>query len=154
MKKTVTGFSLIELLTSVVIVGILAAVAVPAYLEQMAKVRRSDAMSALETCANAMERFYTQNFTYIGTGTEVNVAGDVNGSGPPDAAICPSLTDYYSIVINDDSTATTYTLRATPIVGSKQDGDGYLELTSTGAEIWDEDNDGYTAGIDDNWTGG
>ncbi len=141
MKKANTGFSLIELVTGVVIVGILAAIAIPAYMEQMRKVRRTDAMTALEICANAMERLYTQQFTYIGAGTVTNIDG-TNAVGPPDPLICPAATDYYAIVINAGVTATTFTLRATPIAGSRQDGDGFLELTESGAERWDEDNNG------------
>lgn len=151
MKKVNAGFSLIELVTGVVIIGILSAIAIPAYMEQMRKVRRSEAMTALETCANAMERFYTQNFTYVGAGS-VNEAVGTNASGSP--TICPASTTYYDIVINNTITSTSFTLHATPKVTTRQADDGYLELTETGAEVWDEGNDGYTAVVDDNWIEG
>jgi len=130
MKKANSGFTLIELMMVVVIIGILAAIAFPNYTSHLRKVRRDDAMAALTACANLMERFYTQNYTYIG-------------------AACAGGTDYYTIAAATP-TATTYTLTATPVVGSVQDGDGMLQLLSTGLQRWDEnDNKLWDAGESD-----
>jgi type IV pilus assembly protein PilE len=58
------GFTLIELVITVVIVGILAAVAYPSYKESVAKGRRSQATAELMAAHQWMDRFYTENFRY------------------------------------------------------------------------------------------
>lgn len=96
------GFSLIEVLITVVIVGILAAIALPAYKNQIQKTRRSDAKSALVGAADQMERYFTERGTY---------ATATLGSG----GIYPNTTQngYYTLSFAGLS-ATSYTLRATP----------------------------------------
>ena len=58
------GFSLIELVIAVAIVGILAAIAYPTYQEQVRKGKRTDATSSLLELAQRLERCYTQNNAY------------------------------------------------------------------------------------------
>lgn len=58
------GFTLIEIMIVVAIIGILAAVAYPTYLEQVAKGRRADAQATLLTAQQWMERFYSENYAY------------------------------------------------------------------------------------------
>jgi type IV pilus assembly protein PilE len=91
-----------EVLITVAIVGILAAIALPAYKNQIQKSRRSDAKSALVGAAGQMERYFTERGTY---------ATATLGSG----GIYPSTTQngYYTLSFAGH-TATTYTLRATP----------------------------------------
>ncbi len=94
------GFSLIELLVVVAIVGILAGIAYPVYTDSVIKARRADAKTTLLDLAQRIERFYSENHNYT------NVADDVGGT-PQD-----SPDSWYSITIA--STATTYTLTAAP----------------------------------------
>lgn len=147
MNRTTRGFSLLELMIAVSIIGILASIAIPAFNEQVAKTRRTDAQGALTSFANAMERFYTENFTYLGAGTDNNTNGDADSAGDPTIfpteAPLDSENKYYDLTIQD-STSTTYVLRATP--KGVQTGDGFLELTSTGERRWDKNNqDGIEA---------
>jgi type IV pilus assembly protein PilA len=60
------GFTLIELLVVILIIGILAAIALPAFLNQREKAQDSEAKSAVRTAQTAMETFYTDNQTYTG----------------------------------------------------------------------------------------
>lgn len=63
MKKD-KGFTLIELLIAVAIVGILAAVAIPAYGDYIARSRRADAISNLQNLVNVLENCYSLNQSY------------------------------------------------------------------------------------------
>jgi type IV pilus assembly protein PilE len=63
MKKE-KGFTLIELLIAMAIVGILAAIAIPAYGDFIARSRRADAVAELQRLVNTLENCYSLNQSY------------------------------------------------------------------------------------------
>lgn len=91
------GFSLIELMIAVAIVGIIAAVALPSYQGSLRKGRRSDAIAALAIVQQAQERFRSGNATYG------NLNLPVDASSLP--ASVPRVTNkgYYSISVSGTS---------------------------------------------------
>jgi type IV pilus assembly protein PilE len=105
-----------------VIVGILAAIALPSYQKQIQKTRRSDAKSALIGAAGQMERYFTERSTYatatLGSGG-VYVATTENG--------------YYTLSLANLS-ATTYTLRAAPAGAQTGDHCGTMTYTEQGVK--------------------
>ena len=58
------GFTLVELMITMLIIGILAAIAIPAYNDSVRKSRRSDAMTALAAVQQAQERWRGSNASY------------------------------------------------------------------------------------------
>ncbi len=140
MKKT-NGFTLIELMIVVAIVGILASIAIPSYQKSILKSRRADARSALLGFANALERHFTENFSYCGAGSAGaagGVCGVANNTGTPTifAATSPVESDgvagttaYYILIINA-VTPTTFTISAIPIAPQDDDDCGTLVLNS------------------------
>ncbi len=68
------GFTLIELLVVVVIVGVLAAIAIPTYIGQQNKAKDTAAQAQLRTAATAQQLYYAENDEYAG-----NVA-DIGGA--------------------------------------------------------------------------
>ncbi|WP_319004934.1 type IV pilin protein [Microbulbifer aggregans] len=131
MKKQ-RGFTLIELMIVVAVIGVLAGIAIPSYQEHVKKARRADAQGALMGLAQAMEKHFTVNGTYVGAGSDNN-----NTTGAP--AIFPTEapldggTKFYNLRITA-ADAVSYTLQAQPKNG--QAGDGYLQLQSTGEKAW------------------
>ena len=99
MRKTMQGFTLIEVMIVVAIVAILAAVAYPSYQDSVTKSRRADAQGVLMGFAGAMERHYTNENTYTD-------AGGIY-TAPTETA------KYYTLTI-EAADSSTYTLRATP----------------------------------------
>jgi type IV pilus assembly protein PilE len=95
------GFSLIELMIAVAIIGILAMIALPSYESYVQRTRRADAKTELSSLAQRLERCFSQFGTYL-TGTGCSV-----GNGP-----FTTPEGYYSIAISN-RTQTTYTLTAT-----------------------------------------
>ncbi len=72
VKKAATGFTLIELLVVVLIIGILAAIAVPAYFKVVEKGRFAEATACFSVLKGAQERYYLKNNTYAATTTALD----------------------------------------------------------------------------------
>ncbi len=111
------GFTLIELMITVVIVGILAAIAYPSYLQYIRQSRRSDAVQALAAVQQAQERWRANNTAY---------ASSLGASG-----VATPNTTYYTIAI-PAANAASYAVTATANAGTSQAGDsGCTTLTVT-----------------------
>ena len=142
MKKDSKGFSLIELMVTLVVIAILSSVVIPLYTDSVAKGRQSDAEGALLVFANAMERHSFTNSSYQGAaGSQITPLDTGSPWIFPSEAPLDSSDKIYDLTIQS-ATATTYTLRATPKADGPQASNGKLELDSTGARRWDRDNNG------------
>ena len=106
-----SGFSLIEVLIVVAIVGILVAIAYPSYEQKMQRVHAATAKQYLLELASLQSEFIAENYHYAST---LNELGTAPGS---------EVSDYYRIAItqlDDRSRPTIYTLQATAKSNSGQ----------------------------------
>jgi len=75
------GFTLLELMITVAVIGILAAISIPSYMSHMVKVRRAAAAACLMEGAQYAERYYTTNMKYDGFEGKINGTGTGTGTG-------------------------------------------------------------------------
>jgi type IV pilus assembly protein PilE len=125
MRRPSRGVTLLELVVVIAVLGLLAALAIPSYLDQVRKGRRADGKALLLETAARMEQFFTENNRYTISFAELNLpAGATSQEGhyllavtAPDAA-CPI--------------AGCFSLEAQPLGGQTADSCGTLTLTSSG----------------------
>lgn len=122
MQKS--GFTLIELMIVVAIIGILTAIAYPSYQSHVVKTRRVTAESCLLELAQFMERYYTSNMSYA-------------DADLPTTQCQTDLGDFYTFQFAASTpTAATYTIQAVA-KGSQATSDSScatLAITHTGTK--------------------
>ena len=140
MKRTQQGFTLIELMIAVVVVGILSAIAIPNYRSYVQKAERGAAKAVMVDLAQTEERYFTNNGAYLAIAALPTAApaGWQNYSGSS------TNSARYSIVVtagsvNGNSTTSPpitdgYLITARPIPADRDPICGILRLDSTGAK--------------------
>lgn len=109
------GFTLMEMMIVVVVVGILAGVALPAYQESLRKGRRTDAKEALMEVANREEQYMLDNSTYVQDMKLLGYAKDPMESDDKHYTIDRVVDASCGL-----TTTTCYVLKATPVATSPQ----------------------------------
>ncbi|MGE5242161.1 MAG: type IV pilin protein [Bacteroidota bacterium] len=161
------GFTLIELMITVVIIGIIAMIAYPSYTKYMAQTRRSDAQIALTRIASQQEKYFSDCNHYAaklyGASQDCGTAADYSdgklglNKSDSNTTILSDNRDYVITLVTPTSSSGTcflgscFTLQATPATTSNADvggnkgtgrqvGNGKLRITSTGVKSWDKAN--------------
>lgn len=134
MNRIIKGFTLIELMIVVAIIGILAAIAYPSYQEYVRKTNRAEAQSEMLDLANRIQRFKIANFSYVPLINDIETPvtlNDLQSTGNlPNQGV-----SLYTIRLVD-VTPTTWTLIATPVSGRSQQEDGSICLNHRGEKFW------------------
>jgi len=121
--KLHTGFTLIELMITVAIIAIIAAIAFPLYQNQIEQTRRTTAQSDLLELTQWMERRYSNGFDYRDAG---------NNPVLPFNQSPQNGTAFYNISFVGNATRDTFTLQAVPTGGQANDDCGTLTLDEQG----------------------
>lgn len=134
-RKSIRGLTLIELLVVIVIVGVLAAIAIPTYSNYIIRARRADAKTALEQLRAAQEMWRAEKGCFAQDGVDCSGAASAGTAeaklrttmGAPAAAISTYYNWSFTV-----KTATLFTARATP--SGSQATDGWLEINQDGTK--------------------
>jgi type IV pilus assembly protein PilA len=134
------GFTLIELLVVILIIGILAAIALPAFLNQRSKAQDTEAKSAARTAQTAMETYYTDEQTYVGAtdgaaGTLVKIEPALNsGVAKAGLAVTNQTVDSYQIEVTQAKTGSKFRIikNSDGSVDRECDADGEKGCPSSG----------------------
>ncbi|NMH58956.1 type IV pilin protein [Alteromonas ponticola] len=151
LTSTQAGFTLIELMIVVAIVGIITAIAYPSYQSVMTGSYRGAAQADLMSLAAAMERHHSGTFSY-----EAAASGGANTGAPAifathSPASEPVSNKRYTLSI-EQANSLAFQLKATPVTGSAVAGDGALFYFSDGRKAWDKDNNGAVADAEYCWS--
>ena len=120
------GFSLLELMTVLVIVGVLAAIAWPSYQSYVIRSNRAAAQSFMMSVANRQEQYILTNRSYAATTAALSLTAP------------PETNGRYTFAVTNPGGATTYLVTATAIGNQVSDGDLTLSSdgTKTPADKW------------------
>jgi len=122
------GVTLMELMIVVAIVGVLAAIAYPAYTRFVIQTNRSDATKTMDLAAQSLQRCYSVNFSYAGCSVNGNIVNDTSTVQTPN--------NYYTITFSIPDPQ-DYTMTAAANPGTSQSADNQcfsFTLSSTGQQ--------------------
>jgi type IV pilus assembly protein PilE len=151
VSKQQKGFSLIELMISVAIIGIIASIAYPSYQGFMVSTNRGAAQADLMSLAAAMERHKAASFSYKGAADSAADTGKpaIFHQHSPSAELYANRK--YDLYISESS-GSAFLIEAKPVTGTPQADDGNVAYYSDGRRAWDSNNNGAYASTEYCWS--
>jgi len=144
------GFSLVELMVAVAIVGILAAIALPSYSSYQIRASRAAAQTELLQLASLQEKIYLNSNAYTASVTlAYNGRIDTDATTPGGLGKSTSNDGKYTFAIVNGGQ--TYTMTAVPVAGKAQVDDGCLLIRENGVREWHQGSDTCTAAAPTAW---
>jgi type IV pilus assembly protein PilE len=137
LKTSLRGFTLIELMITVAILGILSAIAIPSYTQYVQNGKRADARAALLQASQYLQRFYAANDRYdsdrSGTGITIPAGLTVVPQGAMGTDIAYQLTANIQTINAQD-----FTLKMEPLNSMAADKCGKLTVTNLGVRSFED----------------
>ena len=127
MRRT-RGFTVVELIIAIAIIGILAAIAIPSYQEYLKKGRRADAQQFISQVAQKQQQYLMDARAYAGDLVQLNM----------DKAVPTAVDKFYTLtVVAVSGPPPLFTITATPKAGTAQADDGVLAIDNNGNKTRD-----------------
>lgn len=146
MEITSKGFTLVELIIVIAIIGVVMAFAVPSYQDSVRKTKRMEAQAEMVDIAASLQKYKMANFHYVKSRSG-SIVTPIDLQNVGFASATPkSNNGSYQYGLSFNSTATEWTLTATPIVGGQLAGTGALTVDHAGQRCWYKDT--FTKGSD------
>ena len=139
MLKNTNGFTLIELMIVVAIIGILAAIAYPSYQGYVERTNRADVMNEMQNIANTIESRKLAQGSYSTISTAV--MNDFDNTDYPYQG-----TALYTVTVTPDPLTANWTITATPVATARMAGDGNITLNHQGLKCR-----ASSCGLGDEW---
>ncbi len=128
-RSNFSGFTLIEMMIVVAIVGILAAVALPSYQNYIIRAARVQAQAELLELASLQEKIFLNSTNYS---PSVTTAYNGTAAGGLGRTSGQTKDGRYALALDITAPAQTFVLTATPVTGSAQVGDGTISVSHNG----------------------
>ena len=137
-KRPQLGFTLIELMMVVAVIGILAAIGLPSYRNHVIRAARVEAQAELLELASLQEKIFLNSNAYA---CSVSAAYNGTASSPCTASGLGRTSSQtkdgrYDLSLDITAPAQTFVLTATPTAGGTQVGDGNISVSESGKRLW------------------
>lgn len=129
--RSLHGFTLIELMITVAVIGILASVALPSYNAYVRRGHRADAEAQLMNIANRQQQYLVDRRAYSSSITGTAASGGLAIDIPANVSKYYRLDDS-ALSVDNTATPPTFTVTARPLNDQQNDTCGYLRIDQSG----------------------
>jgi type IV pilus assembly protein PilE len=131
--KPQRGFTLIEVMIVLVVLAIIVSIAFPSYTRYVTRASREAAKAELLQLGNLQEKIYLNSSSYA---TSITAAYNGRSDGGLGTSGSTGDNKYVLSIVPNAGPTQTYTITATPVAGTSQQGDGGITLSSDGSRTW------------------